>query len=298
MNARAPRYGFRRWHLVVIAALLASTYLFIERRYAAERRELVLQQDHIAQALTRAYLEDHGPIFTHDGALYAGRYRINWSDNLVDAVKNASGCGATIFQDDERIATTAMAAGKSERAIGTRVDPEIKRQVRDGGGTFRGEHEELGHRWLAIYTPLLDAEGANVGMIATFRDVDALARELVFFRVLLGGTMAVLFALLALVVRRAEAEQRAVQRSRRKLVEERAKQQAVFFESMTRELRTPLSAVVVFAAALVDGVKNDDPSRAVAARIHAETKDVLSTVDDILDYSKSRPATCSSRWPR
>ena len=286
MIVRMPRYGFRRWHLVVMAVLLAATYLFIERRYVAERRELVLQQDHIAQALTRAYLEDHGPIFTHDGALYAGRYRINWSDTLVDAVKADSGCGASIFQGDERIATTVVERGKSERAIGTRADPDIKRQVLVLGHTFRGEHAALGQRWLIEYTPLKDAEGTTVGMIATFRDLETLGHEVLFFRVLLGGTMAVLFALLVIVVRGAEAQQRSVQRSRRKMVEDRAKQQSVFFESMTQELRTPLSAVVVFAAALVDGLKEDNASRAIAGRIHAETKDVLCTVDDILDYSR------------
>jgi signal transduction histidine kinase len=274
-----------RWHLLLLAVLLGGTYFFLERRYVTERRELVLQQDDIAQALTRAYLDDHGPIFEHDGALYAGRYRINWSDTLVDAVKADSGCGATIFQGDERIATTATALGTTERAIGTHVNPDIKQRVLNEGHDYRGPIETLGQKWLIVYTPMKDAEGKRVGMIATYREVDSLGRELLYFRLLLGGTMVFLFAVVVAMVIGVERAERSVQRARRKLIEERAKMQAQFFESMTQELRTPLSAVMVFASSLLEALK-DDPSKAVAQRIHAETKDLLSVVDDIHDFSK------------
>src|SRR5258706_5410411 len=123
----------RRWHLLLLALLVSAAYFFLEQRYVAERRELVLQQDDIAQALTHAYLDDHGPIFVHDGALYAGRYRINWSDTLVDAVKADSGCGTTIFQGDEQIATTATALGSKDRATGTRANADIKQLVWEQG---------------------------------------------------------------------------------------------------------------------------------------------------------------------
>ena len=119
-NPRTP-LNLRRWQLIVLAALVFAAYAFIEQRYIAERRELVLQQDDIAQALALAYLEDHGPIFQHEGALYAGRYRINWSDSLVNAVNTDSGCGITIFQGDEIIATTMVKPGTNERAVGLRA---------------------------------------------------------------------------------------------------------------------------------------------------------------------------------
>src|SRR5207253_3123933 len=111
----------RRWHLILLAALLFGAYWLVEQRYVHERRELVLQQDNIAQALARAYLEDHGSIGEHEGALYAGGYRINWSDTLVDAVKADSHCGVAIYQGDEIIATTLTPAGSAERAIGMKA---------------------------------------------------------------------------------------------------------------------------------------------------------------------------------
>lgn len=276
----------RRWHLLLLALLVVGAYVFLEQRYVAERRELVLQQDDIAQALTHAYLDDHGPIFLHDGALYAGRYRINWSDTLVDAVKADSGCGATIFQGDEQIATTATPArGSQERAIGSHANPEIKRLVWEEGKSYRGAIETLGQSWLIVYKPLNDAEGTRVGMIATWRERDALSRELLYFRLLLGGAMTLLFGTVVLMMLSVERNERGIQRARRKLVEERAKLQAQFFESMSQELRTPLAAILVFAQTLLDALK-DDKSEAVAKRIHAETKDVLRSVDDIHDYSR------------
>jgi signal transduction histidine kinase len=91
-------------------------------------------------------------------------------------------------------------------------------------------------------------------------------------------------AIVALFVRMdRQARERAAER--RTMIEERAKQHAKFFESMTVELRTPLSALLVFASALVDGV-TDDRSREVARRVQGETKDLLAIVDDILDYAR------------
>jgi signal transduction histidine kinase len=275
----------RRWHLLVLAALLVAAYAFIEERYVAERRELVLQQDDIAQALARAYLDDHGPIFEHEGALYAGHYRINWSDTLVSLVLASSGCGLTIFQGDESIATTMVKPGTNERDVGVRAPAQIKERVLGQGQTFRGPVDLVGARWLLVATPLKDGDDAVVGMIATYRDVAALGRELLIFRVTLGGVMLLLFVALAFVVVQVEVQQRKSARARRMLIEDRAKQHAKFFESLTRELRTPLSTLMVFATSLIDSVQ-DDRSRDVAKRVQGETKELIGLVDDILDYTR------------
>ena len=275
----------RRWHLLLLSALLVAAYVFVERRYVAERRGLVLQQDEIAQALALAYLEDHGPIFEHEGALYAGRYRINWSDTLVSKVQAESGCGLTIFQGDEAIATTMVKPGTNERDVGVRAPLQVKRRVLDEGETFRDSIELLGDRWLLVAKPLKDGDDKIVGMIATYRDVASLGRELLLFRAMLGGTMILLFVALVFLVLQLEREQRKSAAARRALIEERAKQHAKFFESMTRELRTPLSTLMVFASSLIDSVQ-DDRSRDVAKRVQGETKDLISLVDDILDYTR------------
>jgi signal transduction histidine kinase len=275
----------RRWQLVVLAVLLITAYYFIERRYVSERRELVLQQDDIAQALTRAEVEDYGNIFEHDGALYAGHHLINWSDPLVNAVKTDSRCGVTIFQGDERIATTMTKPGTNERAIGTHASPALKHEVLEEGRTFRGLAEELGDRWLMVVTPLKDGDDKVIGMIATFQDVAQLDNQLLYFRAMLGGVMALLFVALVFLVVQSERQQRRHAAARRGLIEDRAKQHAKFFESMTRELRTPLSALTVFATSLIDSVQ-DARSKEVVRRVQAETKDLLSLVDDILDYAR------------
>jgi signal transduction histidine kinase len=275
----------RRWHLVVLSALLVAAYVFIEQRYVAERRELVLQQDDIAQALTRAYLEDHGPVFLHEEALYAGAYRINWSDTLVNAVEADSHCGVTIFQGNEIIATTMVKPGTNERAVGLKAPPVLTQRVLEEGHGYRNVLPLLGVDWLMVVTPLADGEGKTIGMIATYRRLDALGWELLYFRSILGGVMLLLFVgLVSLVVQIERQEQRS-SAARRALVEERAKQHAKFFESMTQELRTPLSTLMVFATSLIDSVQ-DDRSRVVARRAQDETKALIALVDDILDYAK------------
>jgi signal transduction histidine kinase len=275
----------RRWHLLVVAVLLVLAYAFIEERYVAERRSLVLQQDDIAQALALAYLEDHGPIFEHEGALYAGRYRINWSDTLVSKVQADSGCGLTIFQGDEAIATTMVKPGTNERDVGARAPAVLKKRVLEDGETFRDAVDLLGARWLLVAKPLRDGDDKTVGMIATYRDLAGLGRELLLFRAMLGGTMLLLFVVLVLMVLQRERQEQKSAAARRALTEERAKQHAKFFESMTRELRTPLSTLMVFATSLIDSVQ-DDRSRDVAKRVQGETKDLITLVDDILDYTK------------
>ncbi len=136
-----------------------------------------------------------------------------------------------------------------------------------------------------VVTPLKDGDDAVVGMIATYRDVAALGRELLIFRALLGGVMLLLFVAVASLAVQMERQQREAAAARRALVEERAKQHAKFFESMTRELRTPLSTLMVFASSLIDSVQ-DDRSRDVAKRVQNETKDLIGLVDDILDYAR------------
>jgi signal transduction histidine kinase len=275
----------QRWHLLVLSALLVAAYSFIEQRYVTERRELVLQQDDIAQALARSYMEDYGPIFLHEGAMYAGSHLINFSDTLANAVKADSGCGLSIFQGDEIIATTMVKPGTQERAIGAHAPAEVKRRVLDNGEAFRKSLEFLGVRAITVVRPLKDGDGHAIGMLATYREVDAFERELLFFRATLGGTMLLVFVVLTFIVFQIERQRRATSAARRALVEDRAKQHAKFFESMTRELRTPLSTLTVFASTLMDAVQ-DERSRDVVRRMQGETKELLALVDDILDYAR------------
>ena len=143
----------------------------------------------------------------------------------------------------------------------------------------------LGQELLVEYTPLKTDDDRVVGMIATYRDVASLGGEVGYFRAMLGSVMLLLFVALVTLVARVERQARITARERRLLIEERAKMQAKFFESLTHELRTPLSTLLVFASSLVDGV-SDDRSRDLAKRVQGETKELLGVVDDIRDYAR------------
>jgi signal transduction histidine kinase len=136
-----------------------------------------------------------------------------------------------------------------------------------------------------VVTPLTDSANKVLGMVATYREVDAFGLELLYFRAMLGSVMLILFVALVFLVVQIERQQRKGAAARRALVEDRAKQHAKFFESMTSELRTPLSTLMVFASSLIDSVQ-DDRSRDVAKHVQTETKELIGLVDDILDYAR------------
>lgn len=77
-----------------------------------------------------------GDVEIVDGKLIAGGVTLNDSTTLVDAIKAQHGFGCTIFQGNVRIATTAFAAGKHARALGTTANDTVTRQVYRLGERF------------------------------------------------------------------------------------------------------------------------------------------------------------------
>ena len=115
---------------------------------------------------TLARLEAMGDVEIVDGKLTAGGVILNDSTALVDAVKEQHGFGCTIFQANVRIATTAFAAGKNERALGTTANDMVTRLVYRLGQRFEGVTRTIGKDWVIIYVPLRSHAGRIVGMLA------------------------------------------------------------------------------------------------------------------------------------
>jgi methyl-accepting chemotaxis protein len=83
----------------------------------------------------------------------------------VDAVKEATGAVSTIFEGDRRIATSVQdASGK--RAVGTALATGAPRDAVIGGGSdYKGDSLILGTPYRAVYTPVRDAAGRQVGVL-------------------------------------------------------------------------------------------------------------------------------------
>jgi hypothetical protein len=82
-------------------------------------------------------VDDYGAVDIVDSAVKAGDVTLNDHTGLVDAVKDKYGFGCTIFQGNVRIATTAVAAGGTERAVGTSTNETITQQVFRSGLRFQ-----------------------------------------------------------------------------------------------------------------------------------------------------------------
>lgn len=72
----------------------------------------------------------------------------------------------TLFLDDLRVSTNVpLPAG--ERALGTRVSPEVRRQVLERGERWLGRAFVVDAWYPSAYAPLTDAHGERVGMLYT-----------------------------------------------------------------------------------------------------------------------------------
>lgn len=116
------------------------------------------------------------PIFDKNvlqGVLYGG-ILLNRSENIVDTVRetvfrgenyNGRSIGtATIFLNDIRISTNVLNPD-GNRAIGTRVSPEVKKTVLDTGKRWMDRAFVVSDWFITAYEPIEDIAGRRVGML-------------------------------------------------------------------------------------------------------------------------------------
>ncbi len=101
-----------------------------------------------------------------EGALYFGSTKVDENSTMVDDIKAAKGCGATLFlrEGDNyvRVSTTVMLEGK--RAVGTALDARGKAYKKiTKGEPFYGVVDVVGKKYDAGYEPIKDASGAVIG---------------------------------------------------------------------------------------------------------------------------------------
>ncbi len=82
---------------------------------------------------------------------------------FVDALKESTGNEFTIFIGDERRNTTIMNGG--ERVVGTKLDPKIADIVLQKREVYLGETKILGEPYATAYKPILNSDGAAIGVL-------------------------------------------------------------------------------------------------------------------------------------
>lgn len=97
-----------------------------------------------------------------NGKLYKGSKVINDDSELLDSIKKRANVECTIFLNDTRIATTVTS--NNTRATGTKAEEKVIETVVAKGNEFVGNTTVLNRHFKAIYIPLKDKSGSNIGM--------------------------------------------------------------------------------------------------------------------------------------
>lgn len=82
---------------------------------------------------------------------------------IVDEVKNATRCEATIFKGDLRISTTIMQ--NNERLTGTSATDEVKKTVLENAQLYTGSTNVLSNELICTYMPIKNSSGEVNGML-------------------------------------------------------------------------------------------------------------------------------------
>lgn len=96
------------------------------------------------------------------------------NNEYLDHLSKRLGVNLTIFQGDERIATTVLTAD-GERAVGTKIThPEILKDVLAEGGRWGGQLVIVGsNNIFGAYSAIRDVEGTITGMLFTGQSAEA-----------------------------------------------------------------------------------------------------------------------------
>jgi len=121
---------------------------------------------------------------------------------------------------------------------------------------------EIGHTW-AQYIPDIDSENHVVGFYALVTDVTPLKETEERLRE----------ANIQLAAAREAAEAAAAVKS-------------AFLSNMSHELRNPLTSIIGYADLMAKQSDLVEPARKYLSRIHAASEALLTTVNDVLDFSK------------
>lgn len=81
---------------------------------------------------------------------------------VLDAVKEKSHCEVTLFSGEARYSTTVLDQ-YGNRAIGTIMMPEVRKQVIEAGEEYLGEADILGQNHFVHYSPIKSDDGSVIG---------------------------------------------------------------------------------------------------------------------------------------
>ena len=143
------------------------------------------------------------PVKAPDGRI-VGVVSLGYSvtkDEVVDAIKARFHTEATIFQGDERAASTIVQDGR--RVVGTKASPAVVETVLVRGQIYRGQADILGTPYFVTYKPLPGPDGKPAGMYSSGEKLDrahAARNRIVLYVGATAGVVLILGMILLLIV--------------------------------------------------------------------------------------------------
>ena len=143
------------------------------------------------------------PVKAPDGRI-VGVVSLGYSvtkDEVVDAIKSRFHTEATIFQGDERAASTIVQDGR--RVVGTKASPAVVETVLVRGQIYRGQADILGTPYFVTYKPLPGPDGKPAGMYSSGEKLDrahAARNRIVLYVGATAGVVLILGMILLLIV--------------------------------------------------------------------------------------------------
>lgn len=110
-----------------------------------------------------------------DEAVYLlkGEHQINGDFSIIDTIKEKTGIDITFFYQDIRVITT-LYDNENVRIIGSRANAVVEKDVLETGEPhFYPSVSINGKDYFAYYTPVINADGAIMGMLFVAKPTDA-----------------------------------------------------------------------------------------------------------------------------
>jgi methyl-accepting chemotaxis protein len=148
---------------IVTVAVSVTTYICM----AKMRQEMVRVATASQESRLNTFwelLRQKGQFRIVDKRLMAGSYVINDNNELPDKIVKLCGGTATIFMNDERVATTVIKLDGA-RAVGTKLQGPAYDALFRKGMTYRGVAPILDIPYFTAYDPIRDADGSVIGVL-------------------------------------------------------------------------------------------------------------------------------------
>jgi len=181
---------------IILFSIAVNTIIYFQFNSYITNSTLKTNSNLSMQLINQEYEGDWN---LKDNKLYKGNKLINDDTEIVDSIKKNANVQCTIFLKDTRVATTIT--NNDKRAIGTKADEKVVKQVLNEGNEYMGTATVLNASYKTVYMPLKDNSGSNIGMFFVGIDEKVIDKEVnqIVLRVLVVTLLLILVSIIGVL---------------------------------------------------------------------------------------------------